>query len=634
MKKILLLILLAFTFSISYSSHFKGADIRLVNLKNGQGQPSNIYKFVIKYYASSQNSFSTQISIKTRLKFAGNVINTFGCLRTTNPQQISYTNTSCNTYLPNVNVYVAEYESTPYDMSSYDELDNYYVNFEDIPNGVYLNINFNGNQYEHYTEFPRLNASSPYKFNSSPVFTNHPLYFTCINNPVSLDYSAVDPDGDSLVYSLVIPPATGLTKNSFMPTYGLNNYIKGNPALSINSKTGIAILNPNIMGNYYIAVKVEEYRNGQKIGEVTRQHELTVISGCSATYTDQKPIYFFAGDTTRKTMNLSVNSVGNSLEFFFNAFDAGNIKDSLFISIKPDYQSSKNFSQIDTSKYNWQIFDSTSYKNIGKYDFEVAAKKNIQLKFKINYFPALFDSLSGTYSFFIYIRDSKCLVSHLDSTGVSISFTKNPSIDTINSQYAKKGSTAEFKAIGTNLNNVTYQWQTDLGFGFQNLIENNTYENIFSQTLKVKNVQLKNHEQLFRCIVKLGNYADTSDASKLYILDSTVVYVFDTVQVSVSDTLIIKLLPMTVPPVDVNIVKVYPNPTTGKLYINAHPSNQLQNFQYDIVNPLGQIIFSDNFNKAMTEIDLYQWALKGLYHFNIYETSTGKLVESKKIVLE
>ena len=118
----------------------------------------------------------------------------------------------------------------------------------------------------------------------------------------------------------------------------------------------------------------------------------------------------------------------------------------------------------------------------------------------------------------------------------------------------------------------------------------------------------------------------------MYVLDSTIVYVYDTILVSVTDTLIINLLPLSLPPIELNIVKIYPNPTTGKLFISSHPSNQLQNFEYKIINPIGQNIYQDDFSMILTEIDLSKWSLKGLYLFNIHEKSTGKLVESKKIV--
>ncbi len=631
MKRILLFISLLFIGFSSYSSHFRGADIRLVNLLNTQGQPSNFYKFVVRYYASSPASFVTTIYIKTRLKNAGNVINTFGCIKSTTPQLASITNNNCNTYLPVTNVYYADYESTPYDMSSYNELDNYYVNIEDIA-GTYLNIDFNGNSIEHYTEFPRLNISSPYKFNSSPNFNNHPLFYTCVGNPVSIDYSASDANGDSLAYSLIVPPSTGLVQPTFKSGYSISKYIVGNPDLSINSKTGLATFNPNLSGNYIVAVKIEEFRNGQKIGEVVKQHEITVIPSCGTNYTDVKPKFFFNNDSTRTQLQLSTNSVGSSLEVLFYAYDNGLIKDSIYIEANSININGKDLRKVDTSKYNWQILENGIFKNVGKSSINVSGKSNITIRFVINFHPALFDSLSGTYNFSIRLKDSKCTVANIDSTQFSLDFNKNPSIDTVSNVFAKKGNNATFKAIGTNLVNVLYQWQTDVGFGFQNLINNSNYSNVRSQNLLVNNIQLRNHEQKFRCIVNLGSYADTSAIAQLYVLDSTIVYVYDTILVSVTDTLIINLLPLSLPPIELNIVKIYPNPTTGKLFISSHPSNQLQNFEYKIINPIGQNIYQDDFSMILTEIDLSKWSLKGLYLFNIHEKSTGKLVESKKIV--
>jgi hypothetical protein len=41
--------------------------------------------------------------------------------------------------------------------------------------------------------------------NSSPQFTSAPLPYTCINSLFRFSFSAVDPDGDSLVYALTTP---------------------------------------------------------------------------------------------------------------------------------------------------------------------------------------------------------------------------------------------------------------------------------------------------------------------------------------------------------------------------------------------------------------------------------------------
>ena len=45
----------------------------------------------------------------------------------------------------------------------------------------------------------------PLLANSSPVFTNDPIPFLCVGDTTSILNSAVDPDGDLLIFSFVHP---------------------------------------------------------------------------------------------------------------------------------------------------------------------------------------------------------------------------------------------------------------------------------------------------------------------------------------------------------------------------------------------------------------------------------------------
>lgn len=127
--------------------------------------------------------------------------------------------------------------------------------------------------------------------NSSPSFVAYPSTVgLCVNNPINLDFSCIDPDGDSLVYSLVNPfSSTGgpkpFTLLNYNTGYSLAN-ILGTGTISINSSTGIVTGNPTQQGIYVIAVKCEEFRNGFKIGEVIRDSEVPAVI-CSLASTDE-----------------------------------------------------------------------------------------------------------------------------------------------------------------------------------------------------------------------------------------------------------------------------------------------------------------------------------------------------------
>lgn len=127
--------------------------------------------------------------------------------------------------------------------------------------------------------------------NSTPDFGPYPSdgYF-CINNTKYLDFSVTDPDGDQLVYSLVNPLDGNLGGNGtsaapypsvvWQPPYNLANIVGGTPAMNINTTTGIVEATPALAGTYVFAVRIEEYRNSIKIGEVRRDvqyHALNCI---------------------------------------------------------------------------------------------------------------------------------------------------------------------------------------------------------------------------------------------------------------------------------------------------------------------------------------------------------------------
>ena len=105
-------------------------------------------------------------------------------------------------------------------------------------------------------------------FNSSPEFTNYPQIVICVNEPIVFDHSAIDPDGDSLVYSMCTPYQGGDAANpnpAFAPPYqnvvwqnpfNQANQLGGFPALSINSQTGLMTGTPGSLGNFVVGVCV------------------------------------------------------------------------------------------------------------------------------------------------------------------------------------------------------------------------------------------------------------------------------------------------------------------------------------------------------------------------------------------
>ncbi|HZG01173.1 MAG TPA: hypothetical protein VEY71_09225, partial [Chitinophagales bacterium] len=124
-----------------------------------------------------------------------------------------------------------------------------------------------------------LNTALP--SNSSPTFAVLPLPTIYANAPYQYSYAGIDPDGDSLVYTLT-DPIDWLSGSlipyltPFSPTYPLSTTTG---AVSFNSQTGEIDFVPNATQVTVFAIKVEEYRFGQLIGSVHRDIQLVVVNG-------------------------------------------------------------------------------------------------------------------------------------------------------------------------------------------------------------------------------------------------------------------------------------------------------------------------------------------------------------------
>ncbi|MFL5754214.1 MAG: PKD domain-containing protein [Bacteroidia bacterium] len=126
---------------------------------------------------------------------------------------------------------------------------------------------------------------------SNPKFNNWPPPFICSGKPLVFDHSAVDYDGDSLVYELYTPYEGADVPNPmpqppnnppygtviFIPPYSQNDMLGGTP-MAINSSTGLLTATPNLLGYFVIGIRVKEYRNGIYIGETKRDFQFIVLA--------------------------------------------------------------------------------------------------------------------------------------------------------------------------------------------------------------------------------------------------------------------------------------------------------------------------------------------------------------------
>jgi len=111
--------------------------------------------------------------------------------------------------------------------------------------------------------------------NSGPSFKSLPPVRICQGDPVHLDFSAIDPEGDSLTYRLATAYRGGSTTNAKPNAASINfsilpyaaSFSSASPfgpfgTLTVNPATGIASGTCSAEGEFVVSVACDEYRGG------------------------------------------------------------------------------------------------------------------------------------------------------------------------------------------------------------------------------------------------------------------------------------------------------------------------------------------------------------------------------------
>lgn len=346
MKKHLLFLLLIFFCFASKADHINGYEMQLVNIKTGAGVSTDNYKWRLKVYRPTNSiplplSFSFTIYINGSNALAGN----FNVSKI-NPQTfIKFPESDCFPKSSNNAIEVGIYESPSVNYSLFTNSNNYYVTSSQCCRSINIsNIYGNSTTYgSTFTiDFPRLSVSSVGRYNTSPEFKNSPSFYYKIGSTYVIDWSAIDIDGDSLSYSMVMPFDANTTKPFASITYAAgfksdSNIADGSPDFTINAKTGQVLYKPTKLGFYAINVKVDEYRKVSgvpiKIGTSYREFAFKVINEINNApiLTDNKIRSHIIRDTINFYDEYTLNLWGKDI--------AG---DSLYMSVIPNLAPGEN----------------------------------------------------------------------------------------------------------------------------------------------------------------------------------------------------------------------------------------------------------------------------------------------------
>ena len=172
--------------------------------------------------------------------------------------------------------------------------------------------------------------------------------------------------------------------------------------------------------------------------------------------------------------------------------------------------------------------------------------------------------------------------------GCQLTINTQPTNQTININ-----NNAQF-VVNSSDPSATYQWQIDLGVGFQNLNSVGQYSGSTNDTLTVSNVTLTNNNQPFRCIVSSGSCSDTSAVAVLTVNNN----------VGINETSQDKLF------------AVFPNPAQS--VINVKSDGKLIGSVYSINDNTGKVVLSGKLNAESTTIELGNLS-GGIYMFSVGE---------------
>ena len=142
-----------------------------------------------------------------------------------------------------------------------------------------------------------LTEAAMQKCNSSPVVNSWPPVYVCANQELNVNSAATDVNNDSIAYKLCAPLVGGTLQRPqpipptappfqpviwLSPTYSLANVLGGNNPLTIDVNTGIMKGVPPVLGQFVVAVCLEEYDRSTKnlLSVVRRDFQYNVVN-CS-----------------------------------------------------------------------------------------------------------------------------------------------------------------------------------------------------------------------------------------------------------------------------------------------------------------------------------------------------------------
>ena len=272
--------------------------------------------------------------------------------------------------------------------------------------------------------------------NNSPTFLNVPTPFTCAGQEVFYNHGAVDPDGDELRYSLVNCQKASNTTVDYLPPYTGATPLSAISGVMIDPATGAINFTPNAIQIGVLCVKVEEFRNSVKIGEVVRDMQFTIID-CSNTLPEASGINTSCG--ANNIGDFEINTCANvptCFDIIACDADAGQSVNMDWNGAIPGATFSTNDAALPIGTFCWT--------------------------------PSPNDI--GSHSFTVQVADDACPLTGLNTYTYTILVVDNPNpeVDAGEDTQFCTGGTTTLTATSSAANVLSYEWSPATGLSSPN----------------------------------------------------------------------------------------------------------------------------------------------------------------------